>query len=251
MQIKPENLSEAPETEADGIRAEAIRRAQVRQLARGRNLTPEQHQQHEQRRQESERKKAEAIANAERDAPIRARFHEWMERSGFRSMPIPEPGRSYSGAQMETLWEAYLDATLNERNSTTTQEEPTMPSRPQTAQELQDDAIANRRKPGRPPVRKVTASLPQGKPLSRRKFRITVNYGYDIHSVTVTAKIVDQIQRGEAVTVKGQGFYIEGEKSKDIWSFNCTGHNALEVDGEDGYQIFIGEVTSATITEVK
>ena len=115
MHTKPENLSEAPETEADGIRAEAIRRAQVRQLVRGRNLTPEQHQQQEQRRQESQRKKAEAIANAERDAPIRARFHEWMERSGFRIMPIPEPGRSYSGSHMQTLWEAYLDATIRER----------------------------------------------------------------------------------------------------------------------------------------
>ena len=126
-----------------------------------------------------------------------------------------------------------------------------MTSRPQTAQDMQDDAIANRRKPGPPPVRKVTASLPQDKPLPRSKFRITVNYGYDIHSVTVTAKIVDQIQRGEAVTVRGKGFYIEGEKTKDIWSFNCTGPNALEVEGEDGYQIFVGEVTSATITEVK
>lgn len=99
--------------------------------------------------------------------------------------------------------------------------------------------------------RTLTATLPQGKPPSRRKYRITVNYGYDIHSVTVTAKTVDQIKRGEAVTVKGQGFYIEGEKTKDVWSFHCTGPNALEVDGEDGHEIFIGKVTSAKITEVE
>lgn len=46
----------------------------------------------------------------------RARFHEWMERSGFRPMPIPKPGRSYHGSHIETLWEAYLDATLRERS---------------------------------------------------------------------------------------------------------------------------------------
>lgn len=47
---------------------------------------------------------------------IRERFHEWMERAGFRPMPIPKPGRSYPGSHIETLWEAYLDATLRERN---------------------------------------------------------------------------------------------------------------------------------------
>ena len=97
----------------------------------------------------------------------------------------------------------------------------------------------------------LTATLPQGKPPARRKFRITVDYGYDIHSVTVSAKTVDQIKRGEAVTVKGQGFYIEGEKTKDVWSFHCTGPNAREEDGEDGHEIFIGKVSSAKITEVE
>ncbi len=96
------------ETEEDGIRAEAIRRAQVRQRIAAKPVTPEQ-------QEERERKRAEDIANAERDAPIRARFHDWIERSGFRPMPIPEPGRSYSGSHMETLWAAYLDATLKER----------------------------------------------------------------------------------------------------------------------------------------
>ncbi len=108
----------APETEEDGYRAGALRIAkyrhqaeQMRQRIAAKPVTPEQQQEGEQR----ERKRAEAIANAERDAPLRARFHEWMERSGFRSMPIPEPGRSYSGSHTETLWEAYLDATLRER----------------------------------------------------------------------------------------------------------------------------------------
>jgi hypothetical protein len=108
----------ALETEEDGHRAGALRIAQyrhqneqMRQRIASKLVTPEQQQEREQR----ERKRADAIANAERDAPIRTRFHDWMERSGFRPMSIPEPGRSYSGSHMETLWEAYLDATLKER----------------------------------------------------------------------------------------------------------------------------------------
>jgi sRNA-binding protein len=107
---------EKPETEADGHRAEAIRRAQVRHAAKP--VSPEQYQQREQRRQEQVHKRAEAIANADRDAPIRVRFHAWLERSGYSPKPIPVPGQSYSGSHMETLWEAYLDATLQERHAT-------------------------------------------------------------------------------------------------------------------------------------
>lgn len=111
-----------PETEEDGLRAGALRIAQyrhqseqMRQRIVAQPVSPEQLREREQQRQERERKRAEAIANTERDAPIRVRFHAWMERSGFRPMPIPELGQSYSGSHMETLWEAYLDATLRER----------------------------------------------------------------------------------------------------------------------------------------
>ena len=67
--------------------------------------------------EERERKRADAIENAERNAPIQVRFHEWMERAGFRPMVIPSPGKSYSGAHIDALWEAYLDATLRERDA--------------------------------------------------------------------------------------------------------------------------------------
>lgn len=93
----------------------------------------------------------------------------------------------------------------------------------------------------------LTATIPQGKPPSRKKYRITVDYGYDIHSVTVPAKTMDNIKRGEAVTVKGQGFHVEGAKTRDVWSFHCTGPDELEVEGEDGHQIYIGKVSVANI----
>lgn len=52
------------------------------------------------------------------------------------------------------------------------------------------------------------------------RVRLTVNYGYDIHSVEVPASTWLQIQGGEAVTVQGQGFFIEGVESQDVWTFN-------------------------------
>lgn len=113
-------MKDEPKTEADGIRAEAIRRAQVRQRIASRPVTMEQLQEREQRRKALEHKRAEAIANAERDAPIRARFHAWLERAGFRTFPIPQPGQSYPGSHIEAMWEAYLDATLQERNTAPT-----------------------------------------------------------------------------------------------------------------------------------
>lgn len=125
MTTVPSNQTEQPETEEDGLRAGALRIAKYRHQAKqmreriaAKPVNPEQLQEREQRCQELERRSSEAIVNAERDAPIRVRFHAWLERSEYRSIPIPEPGRSYSGSHIQTLWEAYLDATLQERNNT-------------------------------------------------------------------------------------------------------------------------------------
>ena len=60
------------------------------------------------------------LANAERDAPIRARFHAWLEAEGFHPHTSPPPGGSYSGSHAQTLWECYLAATLEERRSAQT-----------------------------------------------------------------------------------------------------------------------------------
>lgn len=56
-------------------------------------------------------------ANEERDAVIRARFHQWLLDNGFKQYETPKLGHSYSGSHIETLWQAYLHATLVERNS--------------------------------------------------------------------------------------------------------------------------------------
>lgn len=118
MSLKMHDTEDAEDNPQIGARRIAQFRNQndqLRQRVAAKKPTPEQLQHRELRRQNCEQKKAEAIANTERDAPIRVRFHEWMERAGFRTMPIPEPGSFYPGAHLETLWKAYLDATMRER----------------------------------------------------------------------------------------------------------------------------------------
>ena len=58
---------------------------------------------------------------------------------------------------------------------------------------------------------------------------------------------MDRIAKGEAVTMKGQGFSIEGVESQDVWTFNSPEAGTLSVDAEDGHQIFIGHMFAASI----
>ena len=109
-------------TDFDGesSRAKAMRDARLRQEARLAQRTPEERleieHETEKFRVERGRKKARSIENANREAPIRLRFHTWMESNGWPPRPIPVPGSSYTGSHVEDLWDAYLDATLQERH---------------------------------------------------------------------------------------------------------------------------------------
>ena len=79
------------------------------------------------------------------------------------------------------------------------------------------------------------------------RVRLTVNYGYDVHSVEVSASTLLQIQGGEAVTVQGQGFSVEGEFSQDEWVFNLLQRGALQVTAEGGFDIFSGAINNITV----
>lgn len=85
---------------------------------------------------------------------------------------------------------------------------------------------------------------------SARQFKITVNYGYDVHSIIVNQADMDKIKNGEAVTVKGQGVDIEGDTEMDDWSFHCSRPNSLEVQCEDGHQVFDGDLKDTIINEI-
>lgn len=85
---------------------------------------------------------------------------------------------------------------------------------------------------------------------TERKFKITVNYGYDVHSIIVNQNEMAKIRNGESVTVLGQGFSIEGDTEIDDWSFHSTQLNSLEVECENGHQVFVGNLSDAIISEV-
>jgi hypothetical protein len=80
--------------------------------------------------------------------------------------------------------------------------------------------------------------------------KVTINYGYDIHSIVMSQRAWDRIAKGEAVTMKGQGFFIEGVESQDVWKFNSPEAGALTVDAEDGHQIFIGHISAASTQSI-
>ena len=82
------------------------------------------------------------------------------------------------------------------------------------------------------------------------RVRLTVNYGYDIHSVEVPASTWLQIQGGEAVTIEGQGFSVEGEFSQDEWAFNVRERSSLQVTAEGARDIFDGVLADISVAEL-
>jgi hypothetical protein len=78
---------------------------------------------------------------------------------------------------------------------------------------------------------------------------LTIDYGYDLHSVEVNRDDWERVLSGESVSLAGQGFHVEGAREDDHWSFNSPKPGDLEVGGEDGRQIFVGSVADITVSE--
>jgi hypothetical protein len=79
------------------------------------------------------------------------------------------------------------------------------------------------------------------------RVRLTVSYGYDVHSLEIPVSTWEQIQVGEVVTVQGDGFSVEGEFSQDEWVFNVFQRGALQVTAEGGFDIFSGATNDITV----
>jgi hypothetical protein len=69
------------------------------------------------------------------------------------------------------------------------------------------------------------------------KIRITINYGYDIHSLELLASDFERIKHGESLEIIGQGFSVEGEITQDTWIFK---NKNISVDCENGFDVFKG-----------
>jgi len=60
--------------------------------------------------------------------------------------------------------------------------------------------------------------------------KITVSYGYDIHSIKFSKRTYDRILTGEYVKIKGPKFVCEGVDGKfpqDYWVFNREGPGSV------------------------
>jgi hypothetical protein len=81
---------------------------------------------------------------------------------------------------------------------------------------------------------------------------ITVDWGYENHSITLTPRNWAAIKGGRAHSQRGAGYHYEGEFFWDYWSFAGGLNGELEVGyGGDGGQGFVGELSDATIEEHK
>ena len=69
---------------------------------------------------------------------------------------------------------------------------------------------------------------------SNPKIKITISYGYDIHSLELSSSDLEKINDGETLDIEGQGFSIEGEVVQDTWHFNARN---IKIDCENGFEI--------------
>lgn len=78
-------------------------------------------------------------------------------------------------------------------------------------------------------------------PSMKKCLRLTVSYGYDIHSILLLENDVERIVRGEAVTLDGHGFCGEEGLEQDTWMFNCPNRSKVMVVCDSGRDLFEGD----------
>ena len=79
---------------------------------------------------------------------------------------------------------------------------------------------------------------------------ITVEWGYEPHSITLTARNWAAVQAGKPHRQRGKGYHYEGQFFWDYWSFEGGLGGALEVGyGNDGAEGFAGRLADAQIQE--
>jgi len=82
---------------------------------------------------------------------------------------------------------------------------------------------------------------------------ITVDYGYDIHSITFSGRTYRRVCSGKPITVRGQGFHWDGDPDQDYWQFNVNkcgeqDPKALYVYTAGGGEIFIGHLNDGEVS---
>lgn len=71
--------------------------------------------------------------------------------------------------------------------------------------------------------------------------------GYDHHSLILSGRTLARIQAGRPVTIKGQGFPVEGASEPDLWSFNFGTMGVVVVTTDTGREVFTGSLGDAEV----
>lgn len=77
--------------------------------------------------------------------------------------------------------------------------------------------------------------------------RVTVDYGHDLHSISITETTWARIQTGIPLTIQGQGFPVEGVMELDDWAFNFRDVGAVHVSTDTGRDLFEGNLGDAEV----
>lgn len=71
---------------------------------------------------------------------------------------------------------------------------------------------------------------------------MTVDFGYDLHSISIEELVFAKIRAGEPVAAEGQGFPVEGVLEQDQWAFNWGAVGAVHVFTDEGREVFEGDL---------
>jgi hypothetical protein len=83
-----------------------------------------------------------------------------------------------------------------------------------------------------------------------RAATITVEWGYELHSLPLTPRNWSRIKRGRPLTIRGKGYYYDAEFFWDYWSFGGGLDGSLRVEyGDDAGVGFEGSLSDAMIQE--
>lgn len=79
---------------------------------------------------------------------------------------------------------------------------------------------------------------------------VSVEWGYELHSLTLSPGQWASVLAGEALSVVGAGYHYEGQHFQDYWHFGGGLDGDLTVEyGDDGGTGFIGSLDDAIIEE--
>lgn len=80
--------------------------------------------------------------------------------------------------------------------------------------------------------------------------KIIVFNGYDHHTLVLSVRALTRILAGTAMTLKGQGFPVEGVMEMDFWALHFVGSGRIHVFTDTGREVFDGSFSDAEVAVV-